>query len=595
MSLKEIMQQALSPANFKEIRTNGYYTALPVTLNSLSMGGVLPVVLYMMRWGHRRGKGKFADVYAPGGKGRATIEDVARKLAERKDWFEGFDDGTPTAILGDLLLAYCLENRLHQPGRDKQVQRVYPAHYYSSWVDLPDIVANLRYVPELITALLSSGNKRSHYPRPGGFTDNLLLQLFGEGMSIEGQRDNLASDYFDEATEVGLDQLLAIRLGQSLKEAPLKLSGENPAMPDQRPVAQVACRRLFEDLNVFLRAYARQMPRQSFLPMLESCLSIGMTTIFLSTMQILREWERTQCVPEMKDQIPWPLFVDCSVSTDRDLQRYSEECMDDLMRSLARLPVTMACLRALDLAARRSNLKDIPPGSPDPTERINYLGSLLDDDSRDALKVETWLEDVCNQLSEQLFEGSAPGKPQENDPQVQTALEELRLLQDSAIHPARRLAEAIVIMMSDSLDFVHYRKFLDGCLMTDEPNGLCKRRRTSTRGIRNAERRSITLTNSALDFLVHRHLCKDGKGLSQRQISLSDFIQTLRERYGFYIDQAPSNLPVPVEVLQRNRRHLERRLRDLGVYLGVNDAEAMKRLTPRFEVQPLEGNGDATE
>jgi len=28
---------------------------------------------------------------------------------------------------------------------------------------------------------------------------------------------------------------------------------------------------------------------------------------------------------------------------------------------------------------------------------------------------------------------------------------------------------------------------------------------------------------------------------------------------------------------------LERRLRDLGVLVGVNDAEAMKRLRPRFE------------
>ena len=37
------------------------------------------------------------------------------------------------------------------------------------------------------------------------------------------------------------------------------------------------------------------------------------------------------------------------------------------------------------------------------------------------------------------------------------------------------------------------------------------------------------------------------------------------------------------EVLGRNRATLERRLRDLGLLLGVNDAEQMKRLTPRFE------------
>ena len=37
------------------------------------------------------------------------------------------------------------------------------------------------------------------------------------------------------------------------------------------------------------------------------------------------------------------------------------------------------------------------------------------------------------------------------------------------------------------------------------------------------------------------------------------------------------------EVLGRNRATLERRLRDLGLLIGVNDAERMKRLTPRFE------------
>jgi hypothetical protein len=37
------------------------------------------------------------------------------------------------------------------------------------------------------------------------------------------------------------------------------------------------------------------------------------------------------------------------------------------------------------------------------------------------------------------------------------------------------------------------------------------------------------------------------------------------------------------DLLQANRAILERRLRDLGLLVGVNDAEAMKRLRPRFE------------
>ena len=53
-------------------------------------------------------------------------------------------------------------------------------------------------------------------------------------------------------------------------------------------------------------------------------------------------------------------------------------------------------------------------------------------------------------------------------------------------------------------------------------------------------------------------------------------------RYGFHVDTAPPGMTVSNEALGRNRAALERRLRDLGL-LGVNDAERMKRLTPRFE------------
>jgi hypothetical protein len=38
------------------------------------------------------------------------------------------------------------------------------------------------------------------------------------------------------------------------------------------------------------------------------------------------------------------------------------------------------------------------------------------------------------------------------------------------------------------------------------------------------------------------------------------------------------------ELLRQNRAVFERRLRDLGLLTGVNDAEAMKHLTPRFQI-----------
>jgi hypothetical protein len=57
----------------------------------------------------------------------------------------------------------------------------------------------------------------------------------------------------------------------------------------------------------------------------------------------------------------------------------------------------------------------------------------------------------------------------------------------------------------------------------------------------------------------------------------------LRERYGLYVDREPPGHPVSQELLLRNKAWLERRLRDLGLLIGVNDAESMKQLRPRYQ------------
>jgi hypothetical protein len=89
-------------------------------------------------------------------------------------------------------------------------------------------------------------------------------------------------------------------------------------------------------------------------------------------------------------------------------------------------------------------------------------------------------------------------------------------------------------------------------------------------------------TDSILDYLVHLHLLPSGNRHGVRQLSFKEFISKLRNRYGFCVDVSPSGMTVPNDLLQANAATLERRLRDLGLLVGVNDAEAMKRLQPRF-------------
>jgi hypothetical protein len=90
------------------------------------------------------------------------------------------------------------------------------------------------------------------------------------------------------------------------------------------------------------------------------------------------------------------------------------------------------------------------------------------------------------------------------------------------------------------------------------------------------------LSHSLLDFLVHRHLRKDGKSKATQPLTLRKFLDLLRTQYGLHIDREPPGLSVPQELLRANKTWLERRLRDLGLLVGVNDAESMKQLRPRF-------------
>ena len=158
---RAIVDEVLSRSMTREIWTGNYHKALPVSFNNFELSAVLPAVFYMFRFGQRRGMGNFLDTFGPGtGTARerrraTTIERVASKLAGNEH-FVAFDGDIEKAILGDLLLCFCLENIRHALGRMEQVQRVAPTHYMASWVDLPDSVGHLRHVPEMIVAMLAN-------------------------------------------------------------------------------------------------------------------------------------------------------------------------------------------------------------------------------------------------------------------------------------------------------------------------------------------------------------------------------------------------------------------------------------------------------
>ena len=106
--------------------------------------------------------------------------------------------------------------------------------------------------------------KRTWFAVGRDFDDNVLLKAFRKGIKIQGEKANRTSDRFDETANVGIDQLLMIRLAQRLGAAPDKLrGGEGDRISNQRPIAEKAGDDFSEDLRRFLRSYASVLPRHS--------------------------------------------------------------------------------------------------------------------------------------------------------------------------------------------------------------------------------------------------------------------------------------------------------------------------------------------
>src|SRR2546426_12580728 len=116
---KAIVSDVLTPKMTAQIWTGNYTPVFPFTPQHFSIGAVLPAVLYMFRWGHRRGRGKFNQTFSDSTPKKATINNIAYRLAHNA-LFQGVEGDTAKAILGDILLAYIFENTRREEGRDLQ-------------------------------------------------------------------------------------------------------------------------------------------------------------------------------------------------------------------------------------------------------------------------------------------------------------------------------------------------------------------------------------------------------------------------------------------------------------------------------------------
>jgi hypothetical protein len=585
---REIVRDAVNAVFAHEAWTVLYEHALPMTPQNFELSSVLPAVMYMTRYGKRRGAGevhaKFAD---PGA--TVTIRRIADVLSRETDVFTGFDSPAGQAILGDLLLTWCLENTNQAEGQEAKVARVFPTHFFASWVDLPGNISDLRGVPELITAALASQQRgeavravpQGQSPSAGfpvGVTprDNPLLRVLASAVETTGHVDSLAADQLNDALadDLGIDELLMARLARKLGQAPRSQAGqERSVIPNRRPASVRAAIDLRDDLLRFVRHYGARMPRQSFIQLLECGITLGMTQLMLrSARAIFHLQQHGDGLGPSDQHQAWQLFVDCSEGRDRQLRLQAELSMEGTSRQFEQLPRVMMVFRILHGHMSRQGL--FPDASmvsdSDPTRLLEFIARAYRGDADVSNEMSRHFRSQCLNLAAKLREHV------DEDPKRADIAG--RLASDHG-RPVDRLAAALCDLMGDKQQRQQYVKTLDSSLGAARVTGLASRRRTP----RDGYARSAVMHTPMLDYLVHLHLAPRIASRSPDHLSLRQFLNTIRERHGLCIDRAPGGMRITAELLSANKSLLEARLRDLGLLVSVNDAESLKTLRSRYE------------
>jgi hypothetical protein len=286
-------------------------------------------------------------------------------------------------------------------------------------------------------------------------------------------------------------------------------------------------------------------------------------------------WFEQGALPAFDKQAPASFFVDASSGVDGKLREASETSMGDFFRRLESLPVILMCIRLLDFEAQSDEQLKVHRKSirPHANTWIDLLGQILHGRVPESRDLHRYFARLANQLAANL----------EDEHEAAAELLNANEVQDNVVI---RMATCLTYLQGRSKTLTNMLEWIDCALMAKTPAALTRKRSVSrvTGGMGSSRRdvRSFVLTDDFLDYIVHLHVARSRTDGVQRPLSFQQLLQAMRERHGLYVDQCPQGSMISDELLRLNRSVLERRLRDLGLLVGVNDAESMKHLRPRY-------------
>lgn len=554
------------PDGLKYLKGARYEPAMRIDYQNFFLEDILPAFFYLTRTARRRGKGDWA--------GR-TARDVAAELSQKTDKFVGFNDDPGRRVLEEWLKASVL--RLIEKGAKDKVMGVRPLHFLTYRVDLPENWAHTRSVPEFLATILHQNPNNSPLQKEEVFplqsSQNLFWRIFGVGLTNPSPLFiNADLDTYDDSSDLDIEALLTIRVMEGLRkpaERMGEISGFEPLCPRQ-------ARWFREDFSLFLRAYAPPaVPVRVLGEYLLCLLALNLTVYSLNHFAASNHlYDTGEWLDDRQQDWNLDIYPDLTggkVRKSRELARQSYRRHQDwILRQLR----TMIGFRLLDYYLRPAT--DIPElRQLRQLTGINFLKTL-------ALGRQPASPEVYH-----ATQGSARpalrGLQQHQQEDGEWPADMKSIAEDPKLAPFDRLVELLATYQYDlhsnmfKFFFAITRRNLESGLLAGNP--------------RQKDDNYYTIGLQMLETLVQLLMLKPGDPPKLRPLTIYDFVDLLKERYGIWIDEPPPSLDTGYEAraaAQANFEALKEKLRQLGFFRAVTDARLMQRLKPRY--QPNKSN-----
>ncbi|MDD3744481.1 MAG: hypothetical protein PHX54_12720, partial [Lentimicrobiaceae bacterium] len=148
------------------------------------------------------------------------------------------------------------------------------------------------------------------------------------------------------------------------------------------------------------------------------------------------------------------------------------------------------------------------------------------------------------------------------------------------------LDKYVEILCNDKSNWKHlitrHKKLMSGLCNMNREEGFLQGGR--------GKKRKYVLGNLLLEVLVQLAVVgADKHGFKTQPITITSFVEWLKNRYGIYINEWPEGTDSPeiAKALSNNYEALKSRLRQLGFYTDLSDASNSQVIKPRFKIEPI--------